>query len=153
VWDRFAALEQLELRAGSVRVPGRALPALRHLEVWSAHAEPDLIAALAAQPWPSLVSLRLWLGREGQPGLPADALEPLWRPRLFPALRSLAIQATSQNEHLLERVEACGLSAQVTTLVLEGVAGRGSVTPPDGITVLSTDEFFPLRSGRSFTRR
>ncbi len=150
VWEHFTTLNRLELRAGVVQLPGRALPALRHLEIWAATASPELIAALAAQPWPELQSLRLWLARDGEPGLPASELEPLWVPGRFPRLRSLAIQATSANDGLQARVEACGLAAQLETLVLEDVAVRGTVPEPDGINLLSTDEFFPLRSGRNF---
>jgi hypothetical protein len=133
---------------GHIHLPPLALSELQHLELWCANADEALISSLCAEPWPELRSLRLWLAREGQPGLPAAALTPLLDRTRFPKLTSLGLHATSENGPLLERIRASSLGPQLTTLVIDGAVSVGELPEPSGIELLSTGEFFPLRSGR-----
>lgn len=147
-WPHLSHVRRLELRAGHIHLPPLALGELQHLEVWCASADEALISSLCAEPWPELRSLRLWLAREGQPGLPAAALKPLMDRTRFPKLTSLGLHATSENGPLLERIRASSLGPQLTTLVIDGAVSVGELPEPSGIELLSTGEFFPLRSGR-----
>lgn len=148
LWPQLERLERLELRAGRVHLPPTSLPRLRHLELWCADADPAVISSLVAEPWPELRSLRLWLARVDHPGLPGAEVLPLFDRDRFPKLTSLGLHALSEVDDLPRALAASTLGPQLTTWVIDGAAGRGSLPEPDGIELLSTGEFFPLRSGR-----
>lgn len=120
--SQLGALTRLELRAGSIVLPPLKLEQLEHLEVWCQHADAELVAAIAASSWPRVKTARFWLG-----DLEAAEVAPLLEPKLFPALEKLRIEGV--DGELPERA-------------------HGDFPDADGIELMSTGEFFPLRSGR-----
>ncbi len=148
--QHFTNLRRLELRAGEFTWPTQgelqALPNLRHLEVWCLRPDDALVAALAAKSWPTLTTLRLWLS-----DFSLARLEPLLVAPLFPRLARLGVHAVDvgtpeQASAFAAKFKASALGSQLESFDSDVAAWGRPFPEADGIEVLSTGRYYPLRA-------
>lgn len=131
--DALASVEELSIDSGRMRFGPVALPRLRSLQLITGGLPAHVLADLAAQTWPHLTRLHIWLGTENYDGsCTAADIQPLLDGDVIPAVDDLALCNYDHADELVGRIVRANILARLRKLDLS----KGTLGPAGAQLIL-----------------